>query len=475
MSIQLCKTLYEMFKKFNSIKYQIYATLSANLLSIGYGIILGWPSPILPQLRSDESPLRFGKLNDNEITWISSCVCLGNLIGTLVIGLTVDRFGRKIGIYLTAIPLILSWILIISAHNVFHLYIARTLGGFVGGGTYIVIPLYITEISEDRIRGSLGSVVQVTCNFGILIGFLWGAYLNYYLVAYLSLLFPIIFLISFIIVPETPSYLISKNKIANAEQSLRFFRGLKNKNDVETVAYLKELEKIKDNTNNKKEDIQLKLDDFLCKSARKGILLSGVVMLGTQGCGMFFVVNYASMIFAEAGSALDPNLSSIIFVLVNFIGSYFSILLVDKLGRKLLLTYSALTSSISLFIVGLYLYMKHIGFDVSAFSWIPIVFLSATIFNTAWGILTLPYMVMTELLPTKIRGIVTTFWRTVLSIIAFLLLKYYYLLIERFHMYGCMWAFGLFCLAEMMIVILWLPETKGKSLSEIGNMLGGVK
>jgi MFS family permease len=91
---------------------------------------------------------------------------------------------------------------------VFYLYVARVLAGLAGGGVFVLIPLYVSEISDDSIRGSLGAIFILCVNMGTLVLFVAGAYLNYYLVAAIMAFFPIIFFISFIFLPETPQYLI---------------------------------------------------------------------------------------------------------------------------------------------------------------------------------------------------------------------------------------------------------------------------
>lgn len=106
----------------------------------------------------------------------------------------------------------ISWILIIFATNVYELLVARFLAGFAGGGVFVLIPLYISEISEDKVRGTLGSTLVLSSNFGILMAFIFGNYLSFVMVPVILMIFPIIFFIGFSFLPETPQYLILQNK-----------------------------------------------------------------------------------------------------------------------------------------------------------------------------------------------------------------------------------------------------------------------
>lgn len=137
---------------------------------IGYGVVGGWSSPSILLLMSSDSPLPSGKITMDQASWIASLLCIGGLIGNLLFGFIANVFGRKMPLVLISIPAIvrtnflnavnlilrfnfpfqISWLLIWFAQNVYYLYAARTLSGIVGGGIFILIPLYLSEIASDR-------------------------------------------------------------------------------------------------------------------------------------------------------------------------------------------------------------------------------------------------------------------------------------------------------------------------------------
>lgn len=138
------------------------------------------------------------------------------------------------------------------------------------------------------------------------------------------------------------------------------------------------------------------------KSAKKAIIYGIVLMALNQFCGCFAMLNFTVSIFKESGSNLSPNLSSILVGLIQIFGSFVPTLLVDKLGRKFLLAFSAFGTSIGLGVLGLYSYMKTLGFDLHEFSWIPLVSFSFVIFIANFGVLTLPFLVLSEISPPKV-------------------------------------------------------------------------
>lgn len=185
-----------------------------NLLPAGYGVVCGWSSPNIILLTSDESPLPTGKIEMDQASWIASLICIGGLIGNLCFGYITANFGRKQPLMFIAIPCIISWLLIWFAQNVYYLYCARALSGFVGGGVFVMVPLFLSEIASDRVRGVLGSTLVLTANMGILLAFVLGNYCDYTMTPKVVIALTVLFVILFSFFPESPSFLMKQNQIS---------------------------------------------------------------------------------------------------------------------------------------------------------------------------------------------------------------------------------------------------------------------
>lgn len=91
----------------------------------------------------------------------------------------------------------------------------------------MLVPLYTTEIADEKSRGVLGSFFIFSINLGTLLMFVTGAYTSYRVNAIIMVIFPIIFLVTFYLInPETPQYLFKKGKVQEAEKCLKFLRGV---------------------------------------------------------------------------------------------------------------------------------------------------------------------------------------------------------------------------------------------------------
>lgn len=134
------------------------------------------------------------------------------------------------------------------------------------------------------------------------------------------------------------------------------------------------------------------------------MLIGPTLMAACQFSGTFVLSNYAATIFKETGSTVNPNLASIIIGSNQLMGTIFASSLIDLLGRRLLLLISAVGSAFSLIVTGSYCYMATHDYDVSSLNLLPVVSLSSFIFITAIGMNPVPYVLVSEVLPQRVKS-----------------------------------------------------------------------
>lgn len=175
--------------------------------------MLGWVTPALPILASEQTPLPYGKLTTIEVSWIGSINCMGAFVGSMIFGHLTALLGSKRVVLILAFPLIVYWLLIYFGTSFYHILLARLISGCTAGGVHNVIILFISEIANDEIRGRLGSVAPFFRNIGVLIAFILGPSVKYEVVPIISVVFPIVFIAIFFMIPNTPRYYLNKGKI----------------------------------------------------------------------------------------------------------------------------------------------------------------------------------------------------------------------------------------------------------------------
>ncbi|XP_037927514.1 facilitated trehalose transporter Tret1 [Teleopsis dalmanni] len=439
---------------------QLLVTIAVNIITFSHGVGVGWLSPTLVKLQSNDSPLDFD-INIEEASWMGSLIGPGGLLGNLIFGAIIDKVGRKICIYMIAVPHIFLWIFIYFAKSVEYLYVARFLGGFTGGSAYVVLPIFISEIADPSIRGTLASMLMLSLNFGVLLGFILSTHLAYHLIPFIVIFLPLVYLVTAIFFPETPQHLLRKSNYIAAEKSFNFYKhyGKRDETNVECQKQLNEFNDLKTIVINKKSDTKLTFKDFITKSALKSFCTAAVLLIATQGSGSFAFINYMTHIFAASGTNLSPNTSTIIMGVVQIFGVYAAILFVDRCGRKVLLLISTGGMSIGLTIFGLFTYFKPIDND-----WIPVAVMGFVIFIANIGVVTMTFVMLVELMPLKIRSIATSFCMAVLSVLVFIALKAFPVLMNIWGISIVMWSCAAVSFVCLIYLSILLPETKGKPM-----------
>jgi SP family facilitated glucose transporter-like MFS transporter 8 len=143
-----------------------------------------------------------------------------------------------------------------------------------------------------------------------------------------------------------------------------------------------------------------------------------------------------------------------------------SCIFADLAGRRILLLISGLLMATSIIVLGVYFYLSTVV-HVSNIGWLSLLSLLIFVafFSIGWG--PLPWLVMSEMLPARAKGLAGGLATSVNWLFAFIATKEFEDLQMALNNYGAFWAFGCICFLGVIFVFFFLPETKGKSLEEI--------
>lgn len=240
------------------------------------------------------------------------------------------------------------------------------MSGFCVGIASLSLPVYLGETVQPEVRGTLGLLPTAFGNIGILLCFVAGKYLDWSQLAFIGGAIPIPFLIMMFLIPETPRWYVSRGREEKARQALQWLRG--KKADVEPE--LKGI--VKSHCDAERHASQNAIFDLMKKSNLKPLMISLGLMFFQQLSGINAVIFYTVQIFKDAGSTIDENLCTIIVGVVNFIATFIATVLIDRLGRKILIYISFVAMIITLFVLGTFFYYKNNGADVSHLGWLPL-------------------------------------------------------------------------------------------------------
>lgn len=325
-------------------------------------------------------------------------------------------------------------------------------------------PLYVAEISQDKVRGSLGSFFIFGLDVGMLMIYVAGAFFEYQTVQIIFLCLPIIFTIVFAFFPDTPINLMQRGKPEEAEKALKFFRGI-GKDEIINGEIALEIQMMKRKIEeNSKSGGNIK--NFLTSTAVKAILYGTFLTSFHQFSGVTTFVSYAADIFRESGSSFSPNTSAIIVGVLLNVGALVSVFVMDKFKRKLLYFLTNLGNIFGLLLMGFYGFFGEF-YDVSDYKIIPVIALSLVILFVSIARLPLTYVITAEIQPQKTRSFGIAICSSVSWFCAFLMMKYFQSMIDLIKFSNCMFLFAIMLVISQVFVTFLVPETKNKSFEEI--------
>lgn len=124
--------------------------IAANLVILSYGMMIGWLSPVLPLLMSENTPLHTGAMTNEDISWIAGAVSIGAAVGTFLFGFLSVKYGSKLAMTCCAFPCIAFWIMIYFGHSYYYVFFARLIGGLAAGGFQSGVVTFVSEIANDK-------------------------------------------------------------------------------------------------------------------------------------------------------------------------------------------------------------------------------------------------------------------------------------------------------------------------------------
>ncbi|KAL4716489.1 hypothetical protein ACJJTC_015917 [Scirpophaga incertulas] len=458
-------------KKYCSEGSKLNQILIASLMVLpvfSYGTAIGWMSPMGPRLMSEDSPAD-RPVDPEIISWMASVAYLVGTPAVFLFGYIVDNFGRKNALMLTSLSMATCWSLKLYSTETWALIAARAFVGLGVSGSYVVTPLYIKEISEDSIRGTLGSLVVLSQNVGNLVVYLMGEYLSYHVVLWILLAVPLLHLLLFTSMPETPSYMLKCGKNEQARDALAWLR-CRERTDgvVESELQLLMLELEQNKSGKFAGALKTLITD---RGTFRAFRITVIINVARELCGCVAVLHYASLIFSKAsedGWVLTANQQAAVLAAVQLVGSFTASSLVERTGRKPLLGVTCFVSGIAMAALGAWFYWAN-----GAVSWLPVVALCLCIYCDAAGLQPVPFVIMTEMFSFQLRGTVTPIVISFACALVSVELRVFQPLADSAGLHLVFWLFAGVCLVSTVYIAFMVPETRMRSIDEIYAEIAG--
>lgn len=421
---------------------------------------------------------------------VTASVTAGAIFGAIIIGKMTDKKGRKLCLLVASVVFIIGALISGFSTTPVMLLIGRLILGIAVGGASALVPMYLSEISPAKRRGSLSFLNQLMIVLGLLlayvINFLMVQFnpdinvdqLNEFNVNYgwrISLLIAIIpstfLFFGTLILPESPRYLVKIGKIEEAGDVLRTLRNSIKEVDSEILDIQGT---IKENRG--------KFADLFKPDVRKAVIAAMGLAFFQQFTGCNTVIYYAPKVLELAGfDTFQSRLATVGIGVANVAATLIAIVIVDRVSRKLIFVVGGLCMALFTGLFALLISTNFFTPDPSIKDQIILsnpdnsvfVMICATLllglyiisFGISWG--GTMWVVLGEIFPNNIRGIGVgtgsmTNWISNTVVIAI-----FPVVVGLTGLASAYWVLFVFCVLGVLFVIKFLPETKGKTLEEI--------
>ncbi len=418
------------------------------------GFLFGFDTAVISGV--EQTLQKLWELNSLEHGVTVSIALIGTVVGSLIGGILADKFGRKKSLFIIGILYLLSSLGTAYAFDWSVFLIFRFMGGLGVGVSSVVAPLYISEIAPAHKRGRLVAMFQFNIVLGILM-----AYLSNYFLSGIGendwrwmlgvQAFPsLIFTITVMLIPESPRWLIlQRGDVSTARTILHSI----DKDAAEQI-----IVSIQKNTT------KVKVVLFQ-KAYNRPILLAVLFAVFNQVSGINAIIYFAPRIFEMGGIGKDSALlSSAGIGLMNLISTLLGISMIDHFGRRTLMKVGTVGLILTLILVSQALFSQQMSLNVPFYLFAYISFFGFSQGAVIW-------VFISEIYPNEVRAngqALGSFTHWLMA--SFITFTFPYFA-ETFGG-GIVFAF----FASMMVLQLlfvWklMPETKGKSLENMDNII----
>ncbi|XP_027841616.2 facilitated trehalose transporter Tret1-like [Aphis gossypii] len=445
---------------FNTGVYrQIYVTVVATLSIFISGMWLGWPSSVVEKFVKHETD--FNATMD-ELSWIVSTMDLGNVISPLIAGNLMDMFGRKPSTAMLGPLFMITWALTLWVPTAWALYLARAMAGMGKGMSYTVVPVYLGEIASPAIRGALGSVFCFQLHFGFLVEAIVGPLVSYRTLNTMSAVVPVLFFAAVVWLPESPYYLLKRERRPEAAVCLQWFRG---GGDVDH-----ELDLMSENVRQEMENRATFRELFSSPKDMRALAIVVAACATQRAGGISCIMAYSALILPDNAPLLNKHQSVMLFAIMLVVVNSVAVVLVDRVGRKPLLFISEVGMGVVTLMFALFFYFCQTD-GGGWFGWLPYLCHLSFACLFAAGVGFVPVVYLGEMFPVNIRSHCSAIASITLAFCSFVTNKIFLFVSNHYGFYVMFLLFTVVNFSGAFYTYMYAIETKGKTFQEIQEQL----
>jgi len=455
--------------------YAILSVIASLWCPLLFGLSIGYTGPTGATMLAPSAGNKLYILESETMkSLFGSLLLVGCAFGSLLAGHMVQKLGRRLTLLATSPVYTLSFICMAMTTQQGFLLFGRFASGLAVGVCSVATPMYIAEIAPDSLRGALGALNQLLIVIGIAVAYFLGLLcangkhasvegpltntVDWRLFTWFYVGPSIMILLSMWAAPESPRYLAGVGKLQSAITTLTKLRGgdpsAQEVSALETLAI-------------NQEDLQLESSTMADLKACKSQLIVGITLhVLQQFSGINAVMFYMPDMFKDAGHDASGLMWSSMTALLQIAVTGVACVCMDMVGRRTLLIVASSGLAGSLIVMGGAIqakeFLKASGLD---FLFIVAIFAYITFFSIGVG--AIPWLILAEIFPDKVRASASSIASMVNWSCAVLITQLMDTMQKAFGSAGLMWFYSVFCVFLVAFTFFCVPETKGKTFEEI--------
>lgn len=433
------------------------------------GGVFGFSAVILPQLELSDALV---KVDDDQASWIASLPLLLCPIGSLLFGYLSDRYGRRLSLQLTYVPLLISWSLLSNAECLKDIYIGRLLTG-LATGTGGVIYVYIAETAPTESRPFFLLIYTLFVGLGLMTSAVLGALFHWRTVAAVFAVMCVVGFVAPFFVPSPPMWLRSRKRDEEARQAEKWFGfELDRFDDLPTLppppcaaAAMATLTRADSTVGAVVDKNVSRWATYTSPTVWKPALVSFTFFCCQQASGFYVLLFYSVDVMRDCRVSVDGMTAAVYLCAARLAGTVVS-LMFQSAPKRTLTTISGLGMCVSMSTVVGYLYAYSSVTDPPATDMLIVPFL-LYVFFAMFAVLPLPWSACGEMFPMAVKGTMNGVMYSCGYELMFGAVKVYPMLVKTFGIQAVWTVCACTCFVTSLFGAFVLPETTGKTLNEI--------
>ncbi|XP_075987447.1 facilitated trehalose transporter Tret1-like [Anticarsia gemmatalis] len=458
---------------------QCFVTAGVSLNMAGSGLVIGFTSSLLQQLRAPDSNI---PIDDDSGSWIAAMPGISLVIGNFLAPPTMSKYGRKIANLVTIVPLIAGWAMIFFAKSITMLLLARFVQGLCMGMCTMLGSVLIGEYTSPKNRGVFLMTISLSIAVAVLSVHLSGAFLSWQNTSLICGLVAVVDLFIVLYSPESPSWYAGKGRYEACKQSFRWLRGDTEEDElkkmIEAAMVLKEAK------------LSTQKPKSLVKKIRNMIQYFGITIRKKEFCKPIIIMMHVYMLGQWSGINMlvafpidllhrmlgpDCNVPLIMFTIDihRIIANTCALYVIQKVKRRTILRVTVCLNILAILACAAYCYAKVHGMIHSEERILGISLIHIHMFSVATGSLPLCFIIAGEVFPLEYRGLAGGISVFFYSANLFTTVKTLPLLLSSVDLYGTYGLYSGILVYSLVIVWMLLPETKDRTLQDIEDEFRG--